>query len=546
VAAFAFAFNWATGHRGIFLLDQSMIFDGGWRILQGQTPYKDILFPFGPITFYVQALFFQIFGVNWTAMVIPACVFNCVAAMSVMRIVRLLSGGSWLLALCGGLATAVSFQAPFGTLWLEQTAVFFDLIALQAVVESLQTFGLRQILWQTAGGASLALAVLSKQNYGFLFIPVVLAVVATAALPDLRRALQSVMLVLIGVAAAAGIFLAWVWIFSDPAEFVHQFFVVAGKIGRSRMPLDLVAKAFFFENALNRCQIDLIGVVAGTAALFLACSQLPGKNPENRFWTQVAPVASLAILLPFFRSLTQATTLNEWQNNLAFVGLATCLGISLMARIAGQISVVPIAGRGVTLRLPSARTVTTGLSVAASVWAALALATEARAAWRRTVQEFEKNTQFRDAVHVRGLERVLWGEPIALDTTTTLADLERVAAYLSSKRGNFFVMGDSTLLYGLLGAPSPQPLLYFQPEHSFFEKDIPHLDKIVSESLKRNHVSVVVREKVTYLSENHDAYSRFPRIWAWFTSDFEHVSDFGNYEIWEQKHDDHRWTGPHF
>lgn len=58
LAAFAFAFNWATGHRGVFLFDQSQIFDGGWRILQGQTPYQDFLFPYGPVTFSIQALFF--------------------------------------------------------------------------------------------------------------------------------------------------------------------------------------------------------------------------------------------------------------------------------------------------------------------------------------------------------------------------------------------------------------------------------------------------------------------------------------------------------
>src|SRR3982750_635103 len=79
LAAVAFAFNWATGHRGVFLLDQSMIFDGGWRILEGQTPYRDFLIPFGPITFYIQALFFRVFGVNWTATVIPACLFSAIA-----------------------------------------------------------------------------------------------------------------------------------------------------------------------------------------------------------------------------------------------------------------------------------------------------------------------------------------------------------------------------------------------------------------------------------------------------------------------------------
>ena len=165
-----------------------MIFDGGWRILQGQTPYRDFLIPFGPVVFYIQALFFWLFGVNWTATVLPACVFNCVATLSVIRIVRLLGGGSRPLALCGGLATAICFQAPFGTLWLEQTAMFFDLLALQAVVESLYTSGYRRSLWQLVGGFSMALAVLSKQNFGLFFIPIVVAVVVAADLPDVRRA----------------------------------------------------------------------------------------------------------------------------------------------------------------------------------------------------------------------------------------------------------------------------------------------------------------------------------------------------------------------
>ena len=92
LAAFAFAFNWATGHRGIFLCDPSVVFDGGWRILQGQTVYKDFLCPFGPLVFYIQALFFRLFGVNWSAMVLPACVISSLAALSVTRIVRLLAG----------------------------------------------------------------------------------------------------------------------------------------------------------------------------------------------------------------------------------------------------------------------------------------------------------------------------------------------------------------------------------------------------------------------------------------------------------------------
>jgi hypothetical protein len=29
-------------------------------------------------------------------------------------------------------------------------------------------------------------------------------------------------------------------------------------------------------------------------------------------------------------------------------------------------------------------------------------------------------------------------------------------------------------------------------------------------------------------------FPRFPRLWGWFTTNFRHVTDFGNYEVWER------------
>ena len=78
-------------------------------------------------------------------------------------------------------------------------------------------------------------------------------------------------------------------------------------------------------------------------------------------------------------------------------------------------------------------------------------------------------------------------------------------------------------------------ILVLRGLHSFLKKEIPRLDEVVSASLERNKVGVVVREKVTYLPEVHDSYSQFPRTWAWFTNHFDHVKDFGNFEIWERR-----------
>src|SRR5690349_21181100 len=46
VLAFSFLWVWEVGHRGLFMLDQSIVFDGAWRMVQGQVPYRDFVMPF--------------------------------------------------------------------------------------------------------------------------------------------------------------------------------------------------------------------------------------------------------------------------------------------------------------------------------------------------------------------------------------------------------------------------------------------------------------------------------------------------------------------
>src|SRR5687767_6218484 len=75
-AIFGGVYVWIVGHKGICLYDQSTVFDGGWRILQGQVPYVDFYMPYGPVTFFIQSLFFRLTGVDFSSMVLSAAVLN--------------------------------------------------------------------------------------------------------------------------------------------------------------------------------------------------------------------------------------------------------------------------------------------------------------------------------------------------------------------------------------------------------------------------------------------------------------------------------------
>ena len=47
-----------------FSYDCPIIFEGGYRILKGQIPYRDFYIPTGPVVYYIQALFSYLFGLN--------------------------------------------------------------------------------------------------------------------------------------------------------------------------------------------------------------------------------------------------------------------------------------------------------------------------------------------------------------------------------------------------------------------------------------------------------------------------------------------------
>jgi hypothetical protein len=127
IAVWSFYWTWLVGHLGIFAFDQSILFDGGWRILSGQVPFKDFLMAFGPVSLTLQALFFKILGVNWTAMVVAGAVVAVVAALSAMRTMALLFGKQrlWLIGSCGFLV-GTSYQSMAGTLFVEQVAFLVE------------------------------------------------------------------------------------------------------------------------------------------------------------------------------------------------------------------------------------------------------------------------------------------------------------------------------------------------------------------------------------------------------------------------------------
>ena len=81
IITFSFLINWYYSRYGAFPMDTFLHYDSAFRILNGEYPIKDYWATTGIAVDFIQALFFKIFGVNWTAYVIHSSLFNLVISI---------------------------------------------------------------------------------------------------------------------------------------------------------------------------------------------------------------------------------------------------------------------------------------------------------------------------------------------------------------------------------------------------------------------------------------------------------------------------------
>ena len=85
----AFIINFYFGFRGVNIIDSFQTFDSGFRVLNGDLPFKDYMVRDGALIDILQAFFYGVLGVNWSAFVFHASIFNSIFAVSVFFFGRL-------------------------------------------------------------------------------------------------------------------------------------------------------------------------------------------------------------------------------------------------------------------------------------------------------------------------------------------------------------------------------------------------------------------------------------------------------------------------
>ena len=81
LGTFAFLINYHYGFIGIMPGDNTVLYNGGYKVLNGYVPFSDYWLVTGPLLDYLNAFFFSILGVSWRTFIIHSSIINLLLAL---------------------------------------------------------------------------------------------------------------------------------------------------------------------------------------------------------------------------------------------------------------------------------------------------------------------------------------------------------------------------------------------------------------------------------------------------------------------------------
>lgn len=508
------------GRIGFMPLDQSIVFDGGYRILSGQVPYRDFYLPAGLVPSLLQALVFSLLGMSWFSYVLHAALANGLYAVVAFLLLRTLGAARWLAWPYGALS-AIVFYPPIGVPYLEHHAFLFCLGALLAASACDRAGRRGAFLAAASATVLLGLAFLAKQSPTLLFVPVIVAVALWQARRNWRAAAAGLVSGAAGlalVAALVGIALAL------PFGAVHSYlWTLPASLARGRVlgllrgrgnPGEMLIAALRLWPVVTLA----LTVIGGTACLALAAGRLllrhrtpeahrPASDPGGLLLR-----ASLGLVLVVITVCFMLTTKRSPASAAPLLFIALGLVHTGVAR--------ELARSGTS---PKRRRWFTALTVALFT----VLTVEG---WR-----FNRNVNATRSAVVLGsaggpahagavepgaaLPRELAFLKLRLPGFCPYSgeDLARVITFLRGSTGTFFLLGDTSVLYGLTGKPSVSPVLWYHPyltlPYENRQAATPEIQGLIIDRLTKYHVRYVVQEGAA--TQIGVSFQALPLVAAW-------------------------------
>jgi hypothetical protein len=450
-------FELAYGTRGFMPLDHSIVFDGGWRILSGQIPFREFGMPSAATPSFIQSLFFWIGGVNWASYIAHAAVFNGIFCMLVYGFLARL-GLPLKCATLYGIASGALLFAPVGVPFPEQHAFFFSTLGLWLfLVGRTSKSSKRARIALALVPTALALGFFSKQFPSGLAPLLVLALLAAPSHRPKREAVLGLGVGVLCMSLLAGLYLV-------------GFGVEAGSVRYAlyELPMEVADLRMSFLPAASRMPGHILQVGLGQGLwsvltlhiLFLGGgAYLLAKRPLG--WGWAAGLLALAELTLLIDVITIVLANNQDGVGAGWFFLALGVGHSGLVLLVHKASLDVRVGKGIGLLL-------------------ICVLVRDVASFSNQVNRtrIANDMQFNAELAAQASE-ILPPSLSALDWTVPdhhryeASDFVAVLDYLKGAPGDFFLIGDSSILYGLSGKRSILPTAWYHPGVTLPKKGSP-------------------------------------------------------------------------
>jgi len=136
VGIFSFFINYYYGFIGVMPMDNFVLYNGGYRVLNGYIPFNDYWLVTGPLLDYLNALFFFINGTNWKTYIVHSSLINLIiSVVSYLLFVEL--GLKKKFSIVYSILFSVLFYPTAGAPFVDHHATFFLIIAFYLFIFSI-------------------------------------------------------------------------------------------------------------------------------------------------------------------------------------------------------------------------------------------------------------------------------------------------------------------------------------------------------------------------------------------------------------------------
>lgn len=530
--AFGFVICFHLGFQMMHPLDQSIVFDGAWRLICGQWFFDGFTTPVGFLPIMVQAFAFHLLGVEWWVYCLHAAIFNGLFVIVVYKLLQILRAEIWI-SIPVALLSGVLFYPPMATPYPDQHAFFFSLLALTVATKAVFSEGRNVFVWWSAVPVIITCGLLSKH------VPTVFVIPAVAVLFGLSVCSGQRAKVLLGTLAGILVSLVCVLLVFGLSVILSDDFWYT----MVRLPTELAStrlddneslgfkwwRAFYLRpfQVLSKQNFTL-SIVHLLPIVFIPLLLFVQRSNETARVNYRWHLSILTVMLGLHLASSQFVdiTSNQRENGIPFVFV--CVGLALVWLQSEEVQRVV---RGRFSKITHGTALFAIGVICIMTWDAFQFNQRVNETRKVLDSEFNSTVGTIGMIKGTGLDGLQYNGPYG----TGLLRPDSLILFLRQHSDErFLLFGDMAILNGLTGNRPISPVLWFHPgltlpdtlSNEFAEFRSSFTSHVIADS-----PSFVIFERNNRRTYTHLAWNHFPELNIWLEANLIDRRRVGGFDV---------------